>query len=113
MKPEQLAAALKVAVKELQAPKTLLQDVGAAALAASRARTPVRTGALRDSEYVLVGDNNVSLASDLDYSQYVHNGARYMEARPFFTEGIEDAMPNIERFLTAYGDKVLGKVAQG
>lgn len=71
----------------------LLGKMGHAALARSMKRTPVLTGNLRRSETTRVERDRAYLGSSAEYAQYVHDGTRFMPARPFFEEGIQDAVP--------------------
>lgn len=71
----------------------LLGKIGHAALARSMKRTPVRTGNLRRSETTRVERDRAYLGSAMEYAQYVHDGTRFVPARPFFEEGIQDAVP--------------------
>ncbi len=61
--------------------------------------TPVDTGQLRGSIGVssLFGkDIGSVVATNKNYAVYVHEGTRYMRARPFMKQGLEFAMQNLE-----------------
>ena len=73
----------------------LLGKMGHAALARSMKRTPVRTGDLRRSETTRVERDRAFLGSSKEYAAYVHNGTQFMPARPFFEEGIQEAIPEM------------------
>lgn len=105
MKPDELAARLKAhpfsAMRE-----DLMQKVTLTVLRHSQQRTPVRTGHLRRSETTRVepGGMRGFIGSNLVYSAFVHNGTRFMEARPFFAQGIEDSRGEIQKLLQDAGD---------
>jgi hypothetical protein len=50
------------------------------------------------------------LVADAPHAALVHDGTKYMEARPYMDSGIAAAMPEIERELKEFGDSVFGKV---
>lgn len=53
--------------------------------------TPVDTGRLRASIGVDIGNLYARIAPDTHYAIYVHEGTRYMRARPFMQIGAERA----------------------
>lgn len=59
---------------------------------AARRRCPVDTGRLRASigvELTIGGRGpQVNVGSNVVYAPYVHNGTRYMPARPFLTDAL-------------------------
>lgn len=85
----------------------LTQKVVLTALRHSQPLTPVRSGTLRRSETTRVEDGGARgfLGSNIKYAAFVH------ERVPFFVQGIEDAMPEIDRLLQEAGDQFLGGVA--
>ena len=77
--------------KGLADAEELMSKLGHAALARSMKRTPVLTGNLRRSETTRAERDRAYIGSSAEYAQYVHDGTRFMPARPFFEEGIRDA----------------------
>lgn len=73
----------------------LLQKIAHSALAHSMKHTPVLTGNLRRSETTRVERDRAYLGSSAEYAQFVHDGTRFVPARPFFEEGIQDAIPEM------------------
>lgn len=80
-----------------------LADAGlkSAMLAQGRAmeRTPVRTGNLRRSETTgqTRADGKIisTVGTNVIYGIYVHEGTRYMHARPFFTQALTESEGDI------------------
>lgn len=83
-----------------------MQKVTLSALRRSIPRTPYKFGHLRRSETnrVEAGGLRGYIGSNIKYAPFVHDGTRYMKARPFFAEGISDARPEIEAILQKTGD---------
>jgi hypothetical protein len=56
----------------------------------------IDTGLLLNSiqirEYFAAGGIGERIGTDVEYSIYVHEGTRYMEANPFLRDGLRDAM---------------------
>jgi hypothetical protein len=105
MTPEQLAANMR-AHPFAEQREQIMTKVTLAALRASQLRTPVRTGTLRRSETTAVDPGGLRgyVGTNIVYAPFVHEGTRYMAARPFFAEGIADALPDIQRILGQAGD---------
>ena len=108
----QLAAQLKATEFKVEA---TMQTILHAALANSKIRTPVKTGLLRRSETTRIerGGMRGFLGTNVQYAPFVHNGTRFMAARPFFTQGIEDSRAVINRALQELGDSYFAKVSEG
>lgn len=113
MKPDQFAKAMKSAAEALRDPKDLLTQIGLVAQGNAARRSPVRTGTLRRSITSRVEGNVAYIGTAVEYAVFVSGGTRYMAARPFLQEGIEDSRPQIERLAHDFGAKVLDKVSRG
>lgn len=61
----------------------------------SKRGTPVKTGRLRSSIGVDLGNLYARIAPHTNYAGFVHEGTRYMAARPFMRWGLERALPEI------------------
>ena len=77
----------------------------------SKLRTPVRTGRLRASEKVKLSvaapfPQTIEIGTNLEYAEFVHEGTRFMEARPFFVWGFEDAESDIQGFYDEAGEEI-------
>lgn len=64
-------------------------------LADMQRRTPVDTGALRDSEQATSDDRSLTLTAGTDHALYVHQGTSRMAARPFMRDAVEANIPAI------------------
>lgn len=97
--PDELAARLKAhPFADVREP--LMGKITLLALRHSQPLTPVRTGTLRRSETTRVERGGLRgwVGSNLVYAPFVH--ARV----PFFAQGIEAAMPEIQALLGEAGD---------
>jgi phage gpG-like protein len=65
----------------------------------SKQVTPVDTGRLRASIYTEIGNLKAKVQPDVFYDIFVHEGTRYMRARPFMLWGTETATTNFESDL--------------
>ena len=92
----------------------VMQKILFVALANSQQLTPVRTGTLRRSETTRMeaGGERGYLGSNIRYAPFVHNGTKYMAARPFFEEGIEDSRDRILDILAQAGAGHLEEVSE-
>lgn len=60
----------------------------------------IKTGYLRSSIGVKsVMPFKATVQATAAYGLYIHEGTRYMRARPFLYKGLEDAIPKIEKIL--------------
>jgi len=69
--------------------------------------TPVDTGRLRASIGVssLIGVVGHMVSTSVSYSVYVHEGTRYMRARPFLKKGLDFAIQNLDGKIASRLDK--------
>lgn len=107
MTPDELAAKLK-AHPFADVREQLMQKITFIAQAHAQERTPVRTGTLRRSETTRVeaGGLRGYIGTNVVYAPFVH--AR----TPFFSEGIADSRPEIDKLLQAAGDDFLKAVIE-
>ena len=84
----------------------LMTKITLVALRYAQLRTPVKTGTLRRSETTAVDSGGLRgfVGTNIIYAPFVHDGTRFMAARPFFAEGIADARPDVARLLQQAGD---------
>lgn len=80
--------------------------------AASMTNTPVLTGRLRASTRSLFGDLRGEVGTNTNYDVYVHEGTRYMQARPYLRMAVEDNAHNIDNYFTEAVDKVLNEIGK-
>jgi hypothetical protein len=76
-----------------QAKESLLADM--------QRRTPVLSGALRDSESADSDETSLTLSAGTDHALYVHNGTYRMAARRFMADAIEAGAPAIVDAIVA------------
>lgn len=76
----------------------------------AKRQTPVDTGRLRASIYVTprmsLGNAYVEVGPHTDYGLYVHEGTRWMRARPFMEWGLRAAGNGIEKVFKKIGSSV-------
>lgn len=84
--------------------------------------SPVKTGQLRSSHW-LRGNGGVDIKGGglkmsaevgptVDYAMFVHEGTRFMKARPFLKEGAELVTHEIEGFFTDAVQNVFNKIGR-
>lgn len=64
----------------------------------SKKVTPVDTGRLRASIVTDIGNLRAKIAPHTNYAGFVHEGTRYMRARPFMMWGVEAAKGDMRIF---------------
>lgn len=62
----------------------------------SKKVTPVDTGRLRASIFTDIGNLRAVVAPHTEYAGFVHEGTRYMKARPFMMWGTDSALTTLE-----------------
>ena len=93
----------------LEDAEELMSKLGHAALARSMKHTPVLTGNLRRSETTRAERDRAYLGSTAEYAQYVHDGTRFVPARPFFEEGIQDAQGEFPGIVERWATDIFGR----
>ena len=63
----------------------------------SKMVTPIDTGRLRASIMTEIGAYSAIIAPHTDYAFFVHEGTRFMSARPFMKQGYDKALPAIRK----------------
>lgn len=112
MKPEEFGAKLQAqpfsTVRE-----QLMQKVLHVVQGKSQKRTPVRTGTLRRSETTRMesGGARGYVGTNIKYAPFVHDGTKYMAARPFFEWGIEDSRGDVAGLLEKIGNDYFKDIA--
>jgi HK97 gp10 family phage protein len=61
--------------------------------------TPVDTGRLRASIFVVNRSLQSEISTNTNYAVYVHEGTQYMTARPFMKQGAEAASSDIRSIV--------------
>lgn len=91
----------------------LMQKIVFVAQRHSMIRTPVRYGTLRRSETTRVESGGLRgfVGTNIKYAPFVHDGTRYMPARPFFALGIADSRAEVQTLLQQAGDAYFRKIA--
>lgn len=77
------------------------------ALSDMQRRTPVDTGELRGSEKVEATDTSMTFRATAGHAGYVHQGTRYMGARPFMTDAIDAQLPAIGQAIVDAATRAL------
>lgn len=73
----------------------------------SMVNTPVLTGRLRSSHRSKFENLKGQVSTNTNYDIFVHEGTRFMKARPFMREAVETSDTEVNRFFTQAVDKVL------
>lgn len=80
--------------------------------ASSMRNTPVRTGRLRGSTSSEFADLKGQVGTHTNYDVYVHNGTRYMKARPYLKDAVDQENEITQRFFYEAVNNTLSKIAR-
>lgn len=78
----------------------------------SMMNTPVLTGRLRASTSSQFGDLRGEIGTHTNYDVYVHDGTKFMAARPYLKDAVESASGDTERFFKDAVQIVLDNIAR-
>jgi HK97 gp10 family phage protein len=78
----------------------------------SKRATPVDTGRLRSSTYTRFNNLKGELGTNTLYDMYVHDGTRFMPARPYLRNAVESNEHNTDKYFTDAVDNVLRQIAR-
>ena len=109
MTPEQLAARLSDAAKDLERPEKLTSAIGRVVRPHIVRHTPVKTGYLRSTVHVRTeqAGKRLLMGAGAPYASIVHQRV------PFVNMGTRDAQNEIEGVMGDYGQELWQKVARG
>lgn len=80
---------------------------------ASRNRTPVDTGRLRSSHRSrLTSDFSGEVGTHVNYDIFVHEGTRYMKARPFLMNAVQANQHNVDKAFEMAVQKTLDEIGR-
>ena len=78
----------------------------------SMRNTPVLTGRLRASHRTLFSNLRGEVGPHTNYAIFVHQGTRYMKARPFLFNAVKSNEVTVQKFFTDGMQKVLDDIAR-
>lgn len=78
----------------------------------SMENTPVDTGRLRASHYTNFGHLRAEIGTDADYSIFVHEGTRFMKARPYLRQAVTTENESVQRAFKEAVDDTLATIAR-
>lgn len=78
----------------------------------SMMNTPVRTGRLRASTSSSFGDLKGEVGTHTNYDIFVHEGTRFMKARPYLRDAVEENNDTVQEFFTKAVDNVLSDIGK-
>lgn len=78
----------------------------------SMLNTPVDTGRLRASTYSRFQPLTGIVGTNVDYGIFVHEGTRFMPARPFLRDAVENSESDVQQFFTQAVDSVLLEIGR-
>lgn len=78
----------------------------------SRAGTPIDTGRLRSSTYESFGNLMGEVGTKTNYDIFVHEGTRFMKARPYLRKAVEKNQENIDSNFTSAVQNVLDQIGR-
>lgn len=78
----------------------------------SKKNTPIDTGRLRSSTYNKFENLRGELGTLTDYDMFVHEGTRFMKARPYLRQAVESNQPEVDRFFEEAVQTTLNEIAR-
>lgn len=83
---------------------------------ASMQNTPILTGRLRSSHVFNVSGSGIGMQAVVyptaEYGIFVHEGTRFMKARPFLKDGVESSKDEIQGYFTKAVQNVFDKIGR-
>jgi HK97 gp10 family phage protein len=76
----------------------------------SKSNTPVDTGRLRSSTISKFSNLSGEVGTHTNYDLFVHNGTRFMKARPYLYDAVKSSDDKIQNFFTEAVDSVLSDI---
>lgn len=76
----------------------------------SRQRTPVDTGRLRASTYERFSNLRGEIGTNTEYDIFIHEGTRYMKARPYLRDAVGATDSQIQMFFTNAVQSTLNQI---
>ena len=80
--------------------------------AKSKINTPVKTARLRNSHRSLFSNLRGEVGTHTDYDIYVHNGTRYMQARPYLKDAAEESQNTIDSNFKSAVQNTLNEIGR-
>lgn len=78
----------------------------------SMINTPVDTGRLRASHSTIFGSLRGQVNTNTNYDIFVHEGTRFMKARPFMLQAVNSSSMEIDKYFTDAVDNVLNEIGR-
>lgn len=78
----------------------------------SKRNTPVLTGRLRASTYDRFSNLHGEIGTNTEYDSFVHEGTRFMRARPYLRQAVEQSGGDSDRFFRQAVQDTLDAVAR-
>lgn len=113
MTPSEFEGRMRRAATDLRDVRSLMQRIGLIAEGNAKKLAPVKTGNLRRTITSTATERAAIVGASAAYAIYVHDGTRYMPARPFLADGIAASRDQIIAEVEKFGGQVLQLVAGG
>jgi HK97 gp10 family phage protein len=113
VKPEAFEAKMHLAADAVRDAHTLLQRIALKVEGTAKSNAPVKTGNLRRTVNSQATAHQAIIGASANYAVFVHEGTKFMAARPFIKTAIEQERAWIEDEAARFGAKVFVKVAGG
>lgn len=78
----------------------------------SRINTPVDTGRLRASTYERFGNLRGEVGTNTEYDQFVHEGTRFMRARPYLRSSVNANENPVNAFMQTAVQNTLDEIGK-
>jgi HK97 gp10 family phage protein len=78
----------------------------------SMRNTPVLTGRLRASTSSQFSNLRGEVGTHVNYDIFVHEGTRFMRARPYLRDAVQESNPEVNQYFTQAVDNVLNQIGK-
>jgi HK97 gp10 family phage protein len=113
MKPEQFEPWMHEKADAVRDAHTLLQRIALKVEGTAKSNAPVKTGNLRRTVNSRTTAHEAIVGASANYAIFIHEGTKFMAARPFIKTAIEQERAWIEDEAARFGQKLLAKGAGG
>lgn len=78
----------------------------------SMINTPVKTGRLRSSTRSMFENLKGTVGTNTTYDIFIHDGTRFIKARPYLADAVDESDNDIQGFFTDAVDDVLSAIGR-
>lgn len=78
----------------------------------SMINTPVLTGRLRSSTRSLFENLKGTVGTNTNYDVFIHDGTKFIKARPYLADAVDESTDEVQGFFTDAVDDVLSAIGR-